>query len=144
AFAAAQIDAVLLKGAGLRQLLYEPGEHRSYVDIDVLVEPNNVGPAADVLLRLGYRNTAEHIATDDVGGVIHADTWLGPWQDGLHPQVQVELHRWLPGAKAAPEVTWSAIGKHRTTIELGGRRLAVLALEGQALQLATHAAQHGP
>ena len=40
AFDAAGVDALLLKGPVLARVLYGPTEHRGYVDVDVLVAPN--------------------------------------------------------------------------------------------------------
>jgi hypothetical protein len=56
----------------------------------------------------------------------------------------IDLHRWLPGARAAPAAAWEALVARRMWIEIGGRQAAVLDRPGQAMHLATHAAQHGP
>src|SRR3954451_13602811 len=141
AFAADGVEALLLKGAALAQLLYEPGEHRAYVDLDVLVGPAHLAQANDLLKRLGYRNTAERLGIEDVGRVVHADTWLSPLGARAH---EIDVHRWLPGAQAAAEAAWGLLWSRRTQITVAGRSVPVLGLEGQALQLATHAAQHGP
>jgi hypothetical protein len=142
AFANRGIDALLLKGPALAHLLYEPGEHRAYVDLDLLVAPAHLEQAGALLEGLGYRNTAERLGIEDVGGVVHADTWLSPI-DAAESH-ELDVHRWLPGAETAPEAAWEALRRHRSAITLAGVQIPVLAREGQALQLATHAAQHGP
>ena len=143
AFTAATVDAVLLKGAGLASLLYRVGERRRYVDVDLLTSPEQFERAGSELARLGYRNAGAERGTDDIGGVVHEELWLGTAR-GIRYPVQVELHRWLPGAKAAPEVAWEALAARRTSLALEGGSVPILDRPGQALQLATHAAQHGP
>jgi hypothetical protein len=141
AFAEAGVDALLLKGAALAQLLYEPGERRGYVDIDVLVRPDHLDRAASALNELGYRNITELHGIDDVGRAVPSDTWLPPAQAAGY---DVDVHRWLPGTEAPPDTAWDALWQQRTTIEVADRQVPVLARQGQALHLALHAAQHGP
>src|SRR4051812_836765 len=79
---------------------------------------------------------------DDVAGVLHAEDW-----SRLVPgfgYVSVDLHWRLPGCEAPAGTVWTAISRHRTTIELGGRRVPTLDRVGLALHLALHAAHHGP
>jgi hypothetical protein len=138
----AGVDALLLKGRGLAMLLYGPGDHRWFTDVDVLVAPGKVAAAEDTLASLGYRQTAADDGIDDIGGVVHADTWMRTVsRSGADPPI--DLHRWLPGARVEPGVAWEALLARRTWIELSGRRAGVLDRSGQAMHLATHAAQHG-
>jgi hypothetical protein len=139
-FAAAGVDAVLLKGAALAQLLYGPGEHRPYIDLDVLVSPAHLVRAEEMLSELGYHNAHALRGIDDVGGAVHAETWFAP--AGAKPH-EIDLHRWLAGARAPRDVAWDALWSRRTTIRVAGRPIPVLNRDGQALHLALHAAQHG-
>ena len=142
ALARARIDGLLLKGAALAQLLYEPGEPRSYADVDLLVAPPDLAAARQALAGLGYRDAGSaNLGIDDVGGVIHEESWIRdrPGQ----PQVMAELHERLSGAGADPECVWRTLCATATAIELHGRRVPVLGLPGQAVHLALHAAQHG-
>jgi hypothetical protein len=143
AFAAAGVDALLLKGPALAQMLYTPDEHRKYSDVDVLVAPHGVAPARQTLARLGYRAASQTFAIEDVGGVVHEEGWWGRGPGARH-DLLVELHLRLAGSEAPPCATWDALAARRTTIELQGRRVPALNREGAALHLATHAAQHGP
>lgn len=140
-FAAARIDALLLKGAALERMLYEPDERRQYLDIDVLVRPDHAARVAELLSERGYRNITAGLGIDDVGGVVHADTWVSPAGVPAH---EIDLHRWLPGARAPHERAWDALWRRHTTIDLAGSQVPVLMREGQALHLSIHAAQHGP
>lgn len=139
----ARLDVLLLKGAGLARMLYADTERRKYWDIDLLARPEHLTAVGQILARRGYRNVTEKLGIDDVGGVVHADTWLGATADEPHRPV-VELHRWLPGARAPAPGAWEQLWSRRTSIDLHGRQVPILDRDGQALQLATHAAQHGP
>jgi hypothetical protein len=73
--------------------------------------------------------------------VAHAETWLSP--AGASPH-ELDVHYRLPGTEEAPGTTWDALWQSHARIELDGRDVPVPALSAQALQLATHAAHHGP
>jgi hypothetical protein len=143
AFDEAGIDALLLKGRALATLLYGGAERRAYSDVDLLIAPGAFDAAEGVLARLGYVDAGADDGIDDVGGVVHAQTWVRAVAESTDPPT-VDLHRWLPGSRAAPELAWRALLARRAWIEVGGRQVAVLDRAGQAMHLATHAAQHGP
>jgi Uncharacterised nucleotidyltransferase len=145
AFAAAGVNAILLKGPALARLLYTPDEHRGYSDVDVLIAPAHVSAARHVLADLGYGNTANRLGIDDVAGVVKAETWAGADGSGMATAwVVIDLHWQLPGSKTSPEVAWDAVTRRCGWVDLDGRRVPTLAVEGLALHVATHAAQHGP
>jgi hypothetical protein len=133
----------LLKGAALARSLYtEPGERRTYSDIDLLVAPAHAGEAEAVLRACGYRSSKERLGIDEVGtSVAHADTWLSAPEARPH---ELDVHRRVPGTDAPAETAWRALWEDRETIDLAGHGVPVPARGAQALQLATHAAQHGP
>lgn len=139
---AAGVDALLLKGPALAGMLYHAAEHRSYCDIDLLVAAADLAPAAAVLAGLGYTNLSEVRGIVDVAGVVHAHAWSRPIPESV--DVMIDLHWRLPGCEAPPEIVWTALGKHRSAIEVGAREAPTLAAPGLALHLALHAAQHGP
>jgi hypothetical protein len=142
AFERAGVGALLLKGRGLAVLLYGgTGSRRSFSDVDLLVEPTKLAVAKDALAGLGYAE-ADH-GVDDIGGVVHAHTWIRtPARSGDEPPL--DLHHRFPGSRADPVSTWEALLARRMWIELGGCQAPVLDRAGQAMHLATHAAQHGP
>jgi hypothetical protein len=143
AFRAAGVEPLLLKGRALQVLLYSAGEHRGYFDVDLLVAPHRLAAAERALQELGYDNVSAAHGIDDVGGVVHAETWMRISSASDDPPM-IDLHRWLPGARATPAKAWTALVAHRTSIDIGGRQAAVLDRPGQAMHLAMHAAQHGP
>jgi Uncharacterised nucleotidyltransferase len=144
AFGAAGVNARLLKGPALARTLYTSGEHRGYSDVDLLVAPLHVPGARRVLADLGYSSLADRLGIDDVAGILDAETWVGVGEtETATGGLMLDLHWRLPGARCSPEAAWEALTKERRTVELAGRRVPTLAVEGLALQLATHAAQHG-
>jgi hypothetical protein len=139
---AAGVDALLLKGPALARALYGPTEHRAYVDVDVLVAPNQVDGARQILAAIGYIDLPEQLGLDEIARDPDAETWarVGPGPDtGL----MIDLHRRLAGSEAPPRVGWDAMRRRRTWIELDGRRIPTLNAEALALHVALHAARHG-
>lgn len=141
ALAAAGIDALLLKGAALAQLLYRPGEHRGYCDVDLLVAGSDHARAGNVLAGLGYRNLTERYGADEVAGSLHAHEWARVVSG--FGTVSIDLHWRLSGCDAPTEAIWAALSGRRVSLALGSGRVAALDQVGQALHLALHAAQHG-
>jgi hypothetical protein len=139
----AGVDALLLKGPALEQALYRAGERRSYVDVDVLVAPTDRAKARRTLSELGYFDAHEPLGIDDVGRVVHAETWLGgPAAD--YQGTLIELHLWLAGATADPQEVWDALSAGRESVDVDGVRVPCPGRPGLAMGLALHAAQHGP
>ncbi len=141
AFERAGVGAILLKGPALARLLYTEGETRGYSDVDLIVDPAKVGAARAALVALGFTEVSRELGVEDVGGVVHAETWVGPDPAGHET---VDLHLRLPGTGAPPAAVWAALEQHRTELELSGCAIAVLDRAGLAFHVATHAAQHGP
>ena len=141
-FARANVDGLLLKGAALARALYDSPDQRSYCDVDVLVSPGDLPAARTALRELGYKNASAQVAVDDIGEVIHEETWLATPPGARYPAV-VELHLRLAGAKAPAQPAWEALKARSTFIELGSGRVPVFDRAGLAMHLATHAAQHG-
>jgi hypothetical protein len=143
AFQEVGVEPLLLKGRALAVLLYRAGEQRSYSDVDLLVAPHELDASEEALRGLGFENSSARKGIDDVGGVVHAETWIGS-APGSNDPPMIDLHHWLPGARAMPATAWKALAARRTWIEVGGHQAAVLDRSGQAMHLAMHAAQHGP
>lgn len=139
AFEKAGVAALLLKGPVLARRLYRPGEHRGYLDIDVLVDPCRLERARAALAELAYDiDGSESTGVDDFLGVLHAEGWAN--RSGC----VVDLHWRLAGCGMAPGEAWELLYRGRETIEIGGRATSVLGGDALALHVATHAAQSGP
>ena len=134
------VDGLLMKGGALAQLLYDVPGQRRYNDLDLLVAPDDLPGARAALVQLGYKNASALVAVDDIGGVIHGETWLAA---GERYPIAVDLHWRLAGADADPQRVWEALKARSTTIELARTQVPTLDRAGSAMHLATHAAQHG-
>lgn len=137
------VDGLLLKGPAIEQAIYRAGERRAYVDVDVLVPPAQRVAARATLSELGYIDADRPLGIDDVGRVVHEESWLGGVGAG-NEGVVIELHLWLAGSTAEPQRTWDALSADRGWTDAGGVRLPSLGQPALAMGLATHAAQHGP
>jgi hypothetical protein len=141
---AAGIEPLLLKGPALARLLYRPGEHRSYSDVDLMVAPADLPQARAVLAELGFTNSSDwfnRFTAEAAPETLHGELWARTRK--LEP-VLVDLHWKLEGCELAPDLAWERLASHRTAIEVGGRQVAVLDRDALALHVALHAAQHGP
>jgi hypothetical protein len=128
------VRPILLKGPAIAQWLYEEDEVRPYGDIDLLVSPEDLGPAEELLEQLGFRN----YGYEGVHRLDHADTWIP--EAG---QTSIDLHRTLLGATAPPERVWETLSGDTKNVKVGGRNVEALSPAGGALHIALHAAQHG-
>lgn len=132
------VPALLLKGPALARLLYRPGEHRDYIDVDILVRQRDLSATRETLVELAYKNVSDRAGVDDFLGILHSETWLGP------RGVSIDLHWRLAGCGLEPEKAWQRLYADRQTIDVAGRPIDVLGRAGLALHLATHAAQAEP
>jgi hypothetical protein len=133
----AGIRYILLKGPALATLLYGDGAFRPYVDVDLLVAPADVARAEDVLGELGFEQLVDDA---QLGG--HRRLHAHEWRRADGPSV--DLHRTLPGARADPATVAAVLATQTRTIAVAGEDVEVLAPSGVALQVALHAAHHGP
>jgi hypothetical protein len=133
----AGVRCVLLKGRAIAELLYGPGEHRSYVDVDVLVAPSDGDAATGVLRTLGFVPLVEEQA---VRG--HRPLHACEWTHGAG--ASVDLHRTLPGSSADPEEVFATLSAETATLRLVGRDVRALAPPATICHVVLHVAHHGP
>lgn len=136
------IGARALKGVALSRLLYREGEVRGYFDVDVIIAPEALERAGEVLTELGFQNLSALDGVVDVAGVLHAQMWSKA--ESAVGNVTVDLHWTLAGCSASPEAVWSAISADSQSLRIGGSEIPVLGFPALALHLALHAAHHGP
>lgn len=125
---------LLLKGPAIATRLYPDGEHRPYVDIDVLVAPRDYGRAEALLAELGFRE-APHLPRQRVE---HASPWRAP------EKASVDLHRRVPHVPADPHVAWTVLTRDSESLRVAGEDVTVLSIPALALLVALHALHHGP
>src|SRR5919206_2537477 len=134
ALAAAGVDAILLKGPAIAERLYDPGEHRPYVDCDLLI-PAAAEPAAAAVLRgLGFAPAVGFGIPDP--GVADEHEWH---RGGDH----VDLHGSLSGVAAPADAVWPALSADARPMRLAGQSVRVPGPGALALVLALHAAADG-
>lgn len=129
AFGAVGISSILLKGPVTAARLY-PDTFRPYLDIDLLVPPDEHERAGTVLLGLGYVSAG--------AGVI-ASGFVRPL-DGA----QIDLHRTLFPVRATPQVVWRVLWAHRVPFALHRATVSALDDPALALHIALHFTQTGP
>jgi hypothetical protein len=127
----------LLKGASIAQWLYDDDGTRTYIDGDLLVAPEDILAAGEILERLGYRRHFDDRSMPSWWRE-HATAWIRE-RDG----VTIDLHRKLPGVEIDDATAWSLLFREHDHIMLRGGSVPVLALPGRALHVALHAAHHG-
>jgi hypothetical protein len=135
ALADAGIEAILLKGPAVVEQLYDPGEHRPYVDCDLLIPAAAEPAVAAVLRQLGFEPGAGFGVSDP--GVADQHEWH---RGGDH----LDLHGSLFGVGAASERVWPVMTADARWLVVAGQRMRVLGPAALAVLLALHAAADGP
>jgi hypothetical protein len=136
ALRAQDVRCILLKGPALERWLYD-GELRSYVDVDLLVSPDDWSATEAVLVELGYERGVDDKDIPPFDRPLHAYAWIAPREPS------VDLHRTLPGAAASEATVWLALGVDTELLEVDGTKVEVLAPPARAVLVALHAAHHG-
>jgi Uncharacterised nucleotidyltransferase len=118
------IEALVLKGGALAHLVYpEPGL-RPMEDIDILVAPDCIAPAREVLLSLGYIAPPESSRFDR----LYHHLPMAHRQDSGHT-VCIELHRELFVRILNCRLNFSHLARPFPQFEIEGRKVAHLGHE---------------
>lgn len=137
ALQSADVRAILLKGPTVARWLYDQGDLRGYVDIDLLVSKGDWIMATNVLRDSGFEPSGAEVALP-YGRRPHAETWIRE-RDGL----MVDLHSTLPGVGVSRESAWTVLSANTLSTTVGGVELETLSESGRALLVVLHAAHHG-
>jgi putative nucleotidyltransferase-like protein len=134
-FETAGIEHIVIKGAGFAQLLYDPGELRTYGDTDLLISESD-RPRAEALLRdLGFVDrTVIHAEPRPP----HATTWQHEAEGAT-----IDLHWRLPGTRAPASEAWVQLRRHTVQTTIAGLPAAVLDEPASAMLCALHVSLHG-
>ncbi len=133
------IPSLLLKGPAIARRLYARDGVRGYVDIDLLVAPEQVAPAERVLEALGYHDRPKPGAL--WWGKYRRETHAHPWQRDGSPSV--DLHFTLEGVEAPPGEVWAELVRDCGTLRLAAVDVPVPSGAGLAFIITLHAAKHG-
>lgn len=131
----AGVDSLLLKGPTIAQWLYD-GDSRTYVDTDLLVDPERLSLAQATLRRLGFE--------EKFGPLRHPGMERPPSAQWQRDTFQVDLHEGLDGAEADPKYVWAFLWARRVEHVVSGRSVAALDPSARLVHIALHAAHHGP
>lgn len=155
ALSEAGIRAVLLKGPVTARWLYshDPGS-RPYLDVDLLVAPDQHQAAEEVLVGLGFERPDEGVRLVDEFEW-HSTAWHrreASAPPGPHePEAcfagcgVVDLHHTLHFLEDQPrDRVWAAVISETERWEIAGTTVEVLGLLARTLHVALHAAPAGP
>lgn len=126
------VETILLKGASFATWLYGDGAIRPYGDCDLLIAPDKLGVAQQVLRDLGFRDYSAPLRHPRLDS--HAWRRDPDW---------VDLHSTLIGMRADPRQVWEILSQRTETQRIGGAEVRVLDPVARTLHVALHAAQHG-
>ncbi len=130
------LSCILLKGASTDRWLYHGGAPRGYVDIDLLMPPDDVVQGEHLLEEEGFEREFIPVPTPDY--LDHSQAWMRE-RDGM----QVDVHRTLTGVGAPVDRVFPALSAATETMNVGGRDVVVLSPHARAMVLALHPAGHG-
>ena len=138
-FDAGGVPLLFLKGLTLGALAYGNPALKSAIDVDLLIDPNDLGKAAELLRAAGYELAAPRNSPAD--RVLHA--WHRGWKESVwsksSPGFQIDLHtRTADNQRLIPGIDVHA---PRQSVEIGGGiRLPTLADEELFAYLVVHGA----
>lgn len=125
----AGVRALLLKGPSVARWLYANEGERGYSDIDVLLSPEQLRSAGEVLRALGYKRV--HTFRSEEGWLRRRD------------QVVVDVHTSLVGVEAGESDAWRLLSERSEPLTVAEVDVEVLAPDARALHIAMHALAHG-
>jgi hypothetical protein len=132
----AGIKAIAYKGPVLADRIYDNVAMRVFKDLDLVVPPDQLDAARDVLLRLGYRDL--HPTSPAARRVLLRSAHELTLVDGDHV---VELHWGVAPRQFAFQVDLPGLLTRARPATLQGRAVLVLAPEDELLLLCVHGAR---
>lgn len=135
AFAADGVQPLLLKGPAFARWLYDDPRERSYIDVDLLVAPDQLEPARQTLAGRGYGQVAQRAHPHQRG---HHETWIR-----IHPPAVIELHHTVFLLEASPQLVWRKFAEQADVVVVGSAEVRIPGAAASALLVALHALLHG-
>lgn len=131
------IPAIPIKGPVLAQVAYGDLALRQFIDLDIMLRPQDIDPAGDLLVAAGYRR--QHAFTRKQEQVRRKNFYDVSF---LHPQREkLEVHwRLLDHQGGGPEAAEAF--RRRVPVDLAGKTVYSLAPEDMLLLLCLHATFH--
>lgn len=131
----AGIQSLVLKGPSFARWLYDDANDRSFVDVDLLVDPTRVAEAGEALERLGFRPPPPDLPGNRPRV---ASAFIRP--DGC----AIDLHKTIFGVGVESSRAWEILWRHAEPFDLYGASIRVLDERGRTVHVTLHAAQSGP
>jgi Uncharacterised nucleotidyltransferase len=138
AFAAASIEAILLKGPAIAGWLYEEDEVRPYGDGDFLVARTQWEAAGSVLRGLGFQEDIARLEHPNLESFA-SYAWTRQREAGIQ---SIDLHATLSGIGADFPEVWAILSSDTSGIGVAGRQMRILGEPARAMHIALHAAHH--
>jgi hypothetical protein len=129
---AAGIETLVLKGGALALLDYHDLGARAMVDLDVLVRPEQVGRAAEILKTAGWRPVMRR--PTDLLGVVTAHPFLHEGGRGI------DLHWHALGRRQSDDDLWA----NAVPLTLGAAQTLAPDAAGRLMHVCVHGAESGP
>lgn len=131
------IYALQLKGPALAEALYGSLSRRTSKDLDILVHPDHIEQAEEVLEQLGY------IKTQEVSRIVSDWKWRQNHESFTHEDTgtEVELH-WRLNGDAGAEPSFYELWNRRQTLAFAGTDVHMLSNEDLMFYLTAHGARH--
>lgn len=127
-----EVRPILLKGASFARWLYGDGGARPYSDVDLLVAPDQLATAGEVLSGLGYVLRCPDAGPSEQAE--HATNWDRPRSP------TVDLHNTMSARLGVdPARCWELVAAQARPGIVGGTPVEVLAPEAMALHVVLHA-----
>lgn len=137
AFAAREIDFLVIKGPVIADWLYDDRSERPYGDVDLLVSPAEFEAAEATLADLGYEYTGARRATFEQLWHEHE------WRRGGSTPALFDLHRALHLIPAPPPDAWALLRADASRMTIAGESVEIPCPAAHLVIIALHAAQHG-
>jgi hypothetical protein len=141
AFAEAGIRILFLKGVVLSAQLYGDGANRDARDIDILVEPQQLGTGAELVERLGYQRHEYARSARQRRHYVRLimDVEFRHMRTGA----RLELHHRLRDTPSLLPTDFEALWREREEVQLDGGAIPTLPGAFLPVYLCAHGAGHG-
>ena len=130
------VSSILLKGPSISRWLYNGVVERPYSDVDLLIAPDSLSEANEILESLGFDAPPADLTVNQPRA---GREWERRSDGGV-----VDLHPWLEGIGLGPTEAWHEFHISSVEIEVAGVQMRTLNEAARVLHLGLHAAQSGP
>ena len=131
-----QLVFILLKGPSIARWLYPGLADRSYVDVDILIDPADLKRASACLVQMGFSTPVPELSLSRP----RAGHEFARSSDGA----AVDLHTHIEGIGLTPAQAWRVLSSRTESMSIAGHKVRILSEEARLVHIALHASNHGP